>query len=158
MPGYEHVVDVDYFHDFFFNTVYCFRYVTLPVANPHNPIFDVIQDFDIHSLQGDLFISVVTDHSLRSNKPMGQVIIPLSMLTNHMVEYENSVSISGWFELFPHNKITKYNGGGKYVSYMSDIPLSSGIDNCIGLAVPEKVRSISNILLACLFVCLSALS
>jgi len=114
------------------------RYVTMPVANPHNPIFDIIQDFDILSLQGDLFVSVVTDHSLRANKPMGQVIIPLSMLTNHMTEYESAVSISGWFELFPHNKVTKYNGGGKYIPYLSDIPLASSIDNCIGLPVPDK--------------------
>lgn len=83
---------------------------------------------------------MVTDHSLRANKPLGQVIIPISMLTKHMVEYETSVSISGWFELFPFNKITKYNGGGKYVPYMQDIPLSSGLENCIGLAVPEKVQ------------------
>lgn len=125
------------------------------MANPHTPIFDVIQDFDIVSLQGDLFIAVVTDHSLRSNKPLGQVIVPLSVLTKHMGEMETTVTISGWFELFPVNKITKYNGGGKYVPFMKDIPLTSGLENSIGLPLPEKVALQQHMPLLHLFILMS---
>ena len=119
--------------------IFCHRYNTLPVANPHNPIFDVIQDFDIIALQGDLIVTVVTSHSLRSNKPLGQVIVPLSTLTKCMNEYGTTSSVSGWFELFPFNKITKYNGGGKYIPYLHNVPVGAGMENSFGLAIPERV-------------------
>jgi hypothetical protein len=99
---------------------------------------------------------VVEDHSLRSNKPLGQVIIPIGWLTKFMNELESSAMISGWFELFPYNKITKYNGGGKYIKYWKDIPLVSCVNYCIGLALPDKVRILlSNLIifLLCIFTC-----
>lgn len=104
-------------------------------TNPSNLIFDYFSELDIFNiLHGDILIELWEEHTLSSNKLLGQVIIPLSWLLSPGVIDGNNMEICGWFELFPTTVINRYNRYGQYRPYIKGIPTTSGY----GLIRAEK--------------------
>lgn len=99
-------------------------------SNPHNPIFDYIADFNVYNLQGNVVINLFEENVARDIH-LGQILIPLSWLTERltlpelMVQKDN-LSFSGWFEVFPAQRSTRYNRGGQYLPTVKGIPQSTG--------------------------------
>ena len=101
--------------------------------NPHNPIWDYIAEFNIYSLHGNLVVDLWEENVTRSIK-LGQVLVPLSWLTDSLTPPEllvetsgEKLTVSGWFEVFPCSKHTRYNRGGQvYLPAIKGIPSSTG--------------------------------
>lgn len=115
------------------------KHRSLPRSNPQHPIFDYAVELDLLSLQGDIVIEVWTSHSIRSNRPIGQVVIPFNWLYSSgsidSVDGVMKLKINNWFEIFPCTKCTRYNKGGKYRPLKKGLPLTTGY----GLKSLEKV-------------------
>lgn len=77
-------------------------------ATPKAPVWDSTVEFDVVNLNGDLRLDVFESHTIRSDAPIGQVIIPLAWLVdgNPLVSY---------FEVFPVNSESNINRGGQYM-------------------------------------------
>jgi hypothetical protein len=100
----------------FINTIGSASYRSSLILNPHNPIFDHLSEIDIYSLQGDIIIALWENHAMRQDRILGQVIIPITWVLQCMnvTNLSNVATLSGWFEVFPYNKPSKYNRGGQY--------------------------------------------
>jgi hypothetical protein len=113
------------------------RHRTQTALIPTDPIFDHLVETPLTSLQGDVLIALWEVVNPKTHKCVGQVILPLSWLTNmFMIPYNGPVAtVAGWFQFLPRNPATTYNGGGQYRPYISGTPQATGF----GLDHPEKV-------------------
>lgn len=111
------------------------RHRSLARQNPSNPIFDFYSELDVFNvLNGDLVIEIWSQHSIRADKSLGQVIIPLSWIMSPGCVDGNNMHVDGWFELFPTTCRSRNNRYGQYRPYVRGIPLSTGY----GLQRPDK--------------------
>lgn len=126
------------------------RHRTQTAQIPTDPIFDHLAEIPLTSLQGDVIIALWEVTNQKTHKCVGQIMIPLSWLTNmFMIPYNGPVAtVSGWFQILPRNPATTYNCGGQYRPYISGTPQATGF----GLDHPDKVRSQYSLAFCC---CLS---
>lgn len=126
------------------------RHRTQTAIIPTDPIFDHLVEMSLTSLQGDVVIALWEAVNPKTHRCVGQVILPLSWLTNMFMIPGNGpiATVSGWFQFLPRNKATTYNSGGQYRPYISGTPQATGF----GLDHPEKVIQIVVVLDCCIII------